>query len=209
MKKIELIDLIIDALAGGDCPQELKGKYHPEIVKHHITLALNYLIQDIVYKEAERKNNFGYLDSYTKAFKNVEVLYDSDRDEKYSILPKTIVPLPKNRGLRMISAMKEQRYSFLYRDNNTVNIYGDLDVDSICSIPRFYVESDKVFYSEHLSDDIDKVLMKLVVDFSAYEDEDEVAIPSGYGKLVFDLVFQSMMQKGAEKMSNDNNSNVP
>ena len=207
MTKEQLIDLIIDRLAGGDCPQELKGKYHPEIVSKHIGIAMNYLMQNIVYKEAERYG-MSVFDSYTKTYKNVEVLFDEDRNEKYSILPCSVIVLPDNRGVRMISAMHDQKNSFVYRSNNSLNIYGQLDVDLISKRARFYIESKSVFYDRHLSADITQVLMKLIPEFDSLDDDDEVGIPTAYGKLIFDLVIQSMLGKPLEKMSNDNNSNV-
>ena len=207
MTKEQLTDLIIDRLAGGDCPQELKGKYHPEIVSKHIGIAMNYLMQNIVYKEAERYG-MGILDAYTKTYKNVEVLFDDDRNEKYSILPCSVIMLPDNRGVRMISAMHDQKNNFIYRNNNDVSIYGQLDVDAISPRARFYVESKNVFYDTHLSSDITLVLMKLIPEFDSLDDNDEVGIPTAYGKLIFDLVIQSMLGKPLEKMSNDNNSNV-
>ena len=207
MTKEQLIDLIIDRLAGGDCPQELKGKYHPEIVSKHIGIAMNYLMQNIVVKEAERSGTSVY-DAYTKTFKNIEVLFDSDRNEKYSVLPCSIIVLPENRGVRMISPMHDQKTNFVYRANNSVSIYGHLDVNFVSDRTRFYVEGSTVFYDEHLSDDINKVLMKLIPEFDSLDDDDEVGIPSAYGKLIFDLVIQSMLGKPPEKMSNDNNANV-
>ena len=207
MTKEQLIDLIIDRLAGGDCPQELKGKYHPEIVSKHIGIAMNYLMQNIVLKEAER-SGMSVFDAYTKTFKNVDVLTDDDRNEKYSLLPCSVVVLPENRGVRMISPMHDQKTNFVYRSNNSVSIYGHLDVNFVSDRTRFYVEGSKVFYDEHLSDDIIKVLMKLIPEFDSLDDDDEVGIPSAYGKLIFDLVIQSMLGKPPEKMSNDNNANV-
>ena len=207
MTKEQLIDLIIDRLAGGDCPQELKGKYHPEIVSKHIGIAMNYLMQNIVVKEAERSGTSVY-DAYTKTFKNIEVLFDADRNEKYSVLPCSVVVLPENRGVRMISPMHDQKTNFVYRANNSVSIYGHLDVNFVSDRTRFYVEGSNVFYDEHLSDDITNVLMKLIPEFDSLDDDDEVGIPSAYGKLIFDLVIQSMLGKPPEKMSNDNNANV-
>jgi hypothetical protein len=150
----------------------------------------------------------GIFDAYTKTYKNVEVLTDEDRNEKYSILPCSVVVLPDNRGVRMISPMHDQKNSFVYRSNNSLNIYGNLDVDAVSKRTRFYVESNNIFYDAHLSDDITQLLMKLIPEFDSLDDDEEVGIPSAYGKLIFDLVIQSMLGKPLEKMSNDNNANV-
>ena len=75
--------------------------------------------------------------------------------------------------------------------------------------PRFYVEGDKVYYSKHLSNDYTNVLMKVIPDFDSLDDDDEVNVPTSYGKVIFDIVVQSLQGKPFEKVSNDNNPNIP
>lgn len=208
MTKEQLIDTIKDRLAGGDCPQEIKGRYHPEIISKHITLVLNYLIKSVAYKEAEMYG-WGILDGYSKAYKDVDVVFDASRNEYYSFLPCSVVQLPMNRGVRMISPMHDQKYNFIYRENNSISIYQHLDVDKIKGIPRFYVEGNKVFYSDQFNSDYTKLLMKVIPDFDSLDDEDEAQVPTAYGKMIFDLVVQSMQGKPFEKISNDNNPNQP
>lgn len=203
------VDALIDFFANGDCPQEMKGKYHPEIIAFHLGVALDYLITKVLYPEASKTNNWGMLDVYVKTYLNVPILDDTDRDERYSDLPIQPVNLPSNRGVRFISTNKDQSYRFIYRDNNTENIFGGLDVDEVITTPRYYVEGKKVFYSHHLPYDLKFVLMKLIPPFDALDDDDDVNIPQGYGKLVFDLVAQSLSGRKLEKVSNDNNSNIP
>jgi len=203
------IDVVVDYFASGDCPQEMKGKYHPEIVAFHIGIAVDYLVTKVLYPEASRDNNWGMLDVYVKAYPNTEILYDAERDEHYSVMPVQPINLPANRGVRSISAMKDQKYRFIYRDNNTSNTIGGLDVDSVILTPRYYVEGIKLFYSDHILPNMSKVLLKLIPPFDSLDYEDNVDIPQGYGKLVFDLVAQSLSGKKLEKVSNDNNSNIP
>jgi len=209
MTKRNLIDLLKHRLAGGDCPQELKGKYHPKILEKHIEIVQNYLIKTVAYREAEKQNDWGLLDAYTKTYPNVAVNFDEERNEYYCDIPISIVDLPQNRGIRFISDRQNQAVQYIYRDNNSVDIFSNLDIDRVSTKPRWYRESDKVFFSRHLSSLINGVLMKLIPAFSSLEDNDEVSIPSAYAKSIFDLVFQSLMGMPPEKMSNDNNSNVP
>lgn len=208
MKVIQLIDLIIDRLAGGDAPQELKGKHHPEIIRKHISLVYDYLINTVVYPQAVRNNNLGYLDPYVKTYLGVEIQEDSDRDEKYSDIPSAYISLPMNRGIRMISPEQGQHKPFLYRDNNSSRLYSNLDVDIVYDEVRFYVEANKVFYSKHISPLMNTVLMKLIVPFEEMDDDDEVNIPTGFGKAIVDMVVDSMLGKPLEKYTNDNNSNT-
>lgn len=209
MTKRNLIDLIKHRLAGGDCPQELKGKYHPKIIEKHIEIVLNYLIKTVAYKEAEREQDWGLLDSYTKTYTNVPILEDVERNERYSILPVNVIDLPQNRGIRFISDQQNQAMQYIYRDNNSVDIYSNLDIDRVSTKTRWYREKNKTYYSRHLSPMIKDVLMKLIPNFSDLEDADESPVPSAYAKSIFDLVFQSMMGMPPEKVSNDNNANIP
>jgi len=209
MTKQNLIDLIQHRLSGGDTPQELKGKYHPRIIEKHCELALNYLVNTIAYKEAQRNMDWGVLDAYAKTYTDVEVLTDEIRNEKYSVLPSKYVALPKNRGIRMVAPIQGQDKPFVYRDNNTKWLYSSLDVNTVSADVRFYVEGEKIFYSEHIPNVITAVLIKMIVPFSDLGANDEVVIPQGFGKVVVDLVLQSMMGMPMEKVSNNNNANTP
>lgn len=208
MTKRNLIDLLKHRLAGGDCPQELKGKYHPKILEKHIEIVLNYLVKTVTYKEAEREQDWGLLDSYTKTYPNVPILEDTQRMERYCELPVNVIDLPQNRGIRFISDQENQAIQYIYRDNNSVDIFSNLDIDRVSTKPRWYREKKKVYFSRHLSPNITGVLMKLIPNFSDLEDNDEAPIPSAYAKSIFDLVFQAMQGMPPEKMSNDNNSNT-
>jgi hypothetical protein len=208
MTKENLTDLLKDALANGDCPQELKGKYHPEILAKQLALAMDYLVAKVLYPEAKKNNNWGALDVYVKAYKDVAILYDEGRDEYYCIMPLQPINLPSNRGVRSVSPMKEQNYKFIYRDNNTSNTYGKLEVNSAIPTARYYVEGIRLYFSEHLNPFLTTLLLKLLVPFDKLDDEDDVNIPQGFGKLAFDLVYQQMSGKKFEKVSNDNNANT-
>jgi len=208
MTKRQLIDLLKHRLAGGDCPQELKGKYHPEILAKHISLAHNYLLKTVAYREAEQTGDFGLLDAYTKTY-IIDVLFDDLRKEYYSLIPIKIVDLPENRGIRFLSDVENQSIQYIYRSNNSEDIYNNLDVSKVSKRTRYYRERDKVYYRGVIIEMKEQVLAKLIPDFDSLEDEDDVSIPSAYGKLIFDLVFQSMSGMPMEKVSNDNNANVP
>jgi hypothetical protein len=209
MTKRQLIDLLKHRLAGGDCPQEIKGKYHPRIIEKHIEIVQNYLMKTVAYREAEKENDWGLLDSYTKTFVPVDVEWNDTRKEFYSKLPVAVVDLPRNRGIRFISDQENQAVQYLYRDNNSVDIFSNLDIDRVSTKPRWYREKDLIYFSRQLMPTTTAVLMKVIPTFSSLDDNDEAPVPSAYAKSIFDLVFQSMMGMPPEKMSNDNNSNIP
>ena len=170
---------------------------------------MNYLIKELAYNDAEKYSDWGSLDSMAKAFEDIPVLLNEKRNEKYIDLPAKVMSLPANRGIRLVCPMQDQSYSFIYRANNTVNIYKQLDVDNYSDIPRYYVEGQRLYFDKHIPDYFDVLLLKLIVEFDDLEDNDEVEIPSRYGKLIFDLVMKSMLGMPFEKVSNDNNANIP
>ena len=92
MTKAQLVDLFLDRLAGGDAPDEIRGKFHPLVIAKYIDVAYaNFLEQTSL--RARQTMDFLNLDYYRKTFTSVDVLNDSDRDEKYSQLPVPIVQL--------------------------------------------------------------------------------------------------------------------
>jgi hypothetical protein len=205
MTKRQFIDLLKHKLAGGDCPQELKGKYHPEIISKHLSMAFNHAVNR-KYEQGVKKGNFDYLDAFTKTYSNIAIEEDETRDEKYSVIPKSYMTLPKNRGVRLVYPGSAVDRFFRYRANNRQTIMSMLDISQQAMHASFYVEGEKVWFWN--IGDYDSVTMKIVVSFDKLDDDDEVPIPMGYEKVIFDLVFQTMAELPPEKLTNDENSKV-
>jgi hypothetical protein len=74
MTKAQLRDLVKDYLAGGNCPPEIKGKYHPIIIERYIEMSYN----DIVNESIQKSGDYSILDGCTKPYV-VPVVYDSSR----------------------------------------------------------------------------------------------------------------------------------
>lgn len=207
MKKIELINVIQDFLAGGDKSNAEVSRMHPEIIQKYIDMAFDKIVWED-YQMSEKKQDFSVLDSYLQSFKNVAVLYDSDRDEYYSVLPAPIGNIPLSRSVRLISPMKNQSYAFIYRANNSKTIYDELEVSAVETRPRFYIENDNVYYDNIQYPYISKVLVKMVATLSSLEDDEEVQMPLGTEYRIFDYVMQYLSKKLAtpEDVNNDNST---
>lgn len=208
MTKVELVDLVKHKLAGGDCPQELKGVYHPEILSKHITLALNYLIGTVLYRDSIKQNDYGALDAYSKSFIITNVEMDEIRGEFFFDLPVAIVSLPMGRGIRLVSYLKEHKNPFLYRQSGNVRLFENLDTDKLFGDVKYYIEGSRIRLSDAFEIENGEILLKCVCQFDNLEDDDIVNIPQAYNKLVFDLVIQSMQGRRLEKMANDGNANT-
>ena len=67
MRKINLIELVIDFLAGGDAPDDVKGKYHPEIIANHLALAYNEAVLES-YLEGKAYSDYSILDAWARNY---------------------------------------------------------------------------------------------------------------------------------------------
>jgi len=202
MTKEQAVELTIDYLAGGSCPADLRGKFHPEIISKYWEMVYNEILYGVNANAIDYRD-FGQLDSYVKAYKNVAVQYDADRDEHYSLLPALVVQLPKNRGIRSISPSQDQKLKFWYSDNNTDDVYSELEVGKIIKRVRYYVENNKVYYRNY-DHNITGLLFKLVVPFSEFSDTENIAIPAQQNAQVFNMIVNLLRQKVSEKNTNDN-----
>ena len=205
MTKEQWIDLTIDFLSGGDQTEDTKGKYHPEIVSKHLNLAFTTLIE-ATYKQNLSYGDFSELDAFTRPYENVAVQTGVSRDKKYSQMPVAVVNLPDNRGIRQISPMKDESTSYAYMESVGSPVFFELEVSEVSDVPTFYVEQNNIIYV-NMSDDTDTVLMKLIPSFEALNDTDEVSIPGGKDKIIFDMVAQTMLNKPPEDTINDKKVN--
>ena len=204
MKKIELIELVQDFLAGGDAPNEIRGRYHQKVIEKYISMAYNDIVY-AVYKDAKRYHQFDLLDVFTEPY-FVDVQYDSDRAEYYSVLPVAIMQIPDQSAIRQISPTQDQSFSFSYIKNTDKPIWGVLEAGSLAKdVPDYYVEHLKVFYSNFdRYKDITRVLMKLIVPFNDMDWNSEVPVAAGKEMMIFEMVAKLLLQKPPDDDINDN-----
>ncbi len=211
MTKEQFVKLIESQLANGNVTSALLGKFHPAEIEKFIEMAYNDVVGKS-YNQAQRYSDFSQLDNHIKPFKNVPVLHDEDLCEYYSILPAPIVQIPDNQAIRLICPMRDQSDAFVYEDNSSTAVFSELEVSALDSSKSYQVEGSQIRYKEGMTDDIAKagVLMKLVVQFGALEDDDEVYMPAGQSTLISQIVVEYMSQRkaGPEKTNNDNTSKM-
>lgn len=202
MTKQNLIDLVIDWLSGGDITHDLKSKYHPVVISKHIEMAYSAYAKRM-FQEAKSTGNHSNLDSFTKVFEDVDVLYNDKRKKYYSILPSEILQLPDGGGIRSISPMEEEEYQFGYIENNSMPVYMELELSKIGDVATYMIESNNVIY-QNLPADITKLLMKLIVPFSSLSKNDNVGLPTGGENEIFRLVIELLSKKPNEDLNNNN-----
>jgi hypothetical protein len=201
MTKEQIRDLIRHKISGGDLTSDLLSRYHGKFIDKYIELGFNTIV-GAVSDLATKSNDYGLLDYYIKAFK-VPVTCDTYRDEYYSILPCPIVPLPMARGIRMISPMKGQGMDFIYRENNSANIYDELECGLTSDYITYYPEGNKVFYGRNMTPELTELLFKVLPTFSAWSDTDEIPLPTGKEMELIEKVCALIMQKPQEDRKSD------
>jgi len=204
MTKAELIALVIDNLVGGNEAVEQRSKYHPETTAKYIELAINNMLGDLCMLALKTKD-YSFLDDYTKAFEDVPVDFAANRNEYYSWLPSPVLDLPNNHAIRQISRMLDQKNVFNYTDYASQNVFGIMDdYAPIVTSVSYYVEGEKVFY-QRLNNPC-KVLMKLVIPFSAFKDDENLPAPYSKSTDIFNAVRQLMGIKMSEMEDKKNDS---
>jgi hypothetical protein len=209
MTKEQFVKIIQTQLANGNVTSALMGKYHPAEIEKFIEMAYNDVVGK-AYGQSQRYSDFSQLDNHIKAYKNVPVTYDKDLCEYYSILPAPIIQIPDNQSIRLISPMLDQGYAFVYEDNSSTAVFNELEVNALDDSGSYQVEASQIRYKSGMTDDMAKagMLMKLVVQFDALDDDDEVYMPAGQSTLISQIVVEYLSQRkaGPEQTNNDSTS---
>jgi len=210
MRKIELIEMVLDNLSGGDAVADVRGRYHPQMISKFLEAAYNDLIYQVVEAAIDRKNNkvdFTVVDAFAKIHRNIAVSDDADRSLKYSILPFAPLKLPEDRGIRMICPEDDPTNPFAPVDNNSQAVFAALDVGVVDDVPTYFLE--KMVgneYRVYYPDDVvtTKVTMLLILPLSEYDDYDDIPMPAGKDLSIVDTVVERLREKPQEDVVNDN-----
>ena len=199
-QKSVYIDIIQDWF---DNSADYQNKFHPYDIQEFINAAWSKLIYNVCVS-VSKNQDWSQLDPFIKSY-NVPVRCDTERDEYFSILPVSVVGLPGNRGVYRISPVKNNKLQFQFRDSGTNDIYGDSEWSKINNIPSYYQEANMIFFNEKMTVDMAEagVVMKIIPEFSVYEDEDEIPMPSGSEQDLIQIIIKEL----APKLTPDSKSN--
>ena len=198
----------MDHVSGGDPSDEMQSKFHPEIIAKYMDIVYTEIINQII-KTARGSRNHSMLDPYITPFENVPVVHDASRDEYYIQLPEQPIRIEGDKGIRLISAMKDETFVFVRRDNAADFIYSGLEVDHVNEYPIYKLEKDKLRLPDYERfKDVDKVLIKLVLAPSNLDEDDEIPVPDGRDSFFFEKIIQMLLPKRGipEDEQNDGSS---
>lgn len=183
MTKAELIELVQVNLAGGDTPDDVKGKYHPEVVAAYIELA----IEDFAAQAYRNKRTRAQvdLDVITKTYNGLEIQCDDARGEKYVDIPHPYVNMPMGEGVRWISPQKAIQEKFDKVSSGQIGNLSGLEASEIYEL--YYIEGQRAyFYNIHESRKMVRVC--IIPKFRSLSDDDEVNVPEGRNVELFQTI---------------------
>uniref|UniRef100_A0A6M3J2P7 Uncharacterized protein n=1 Tax=viral metagenome TaxID=1070528 RepID=A0A6M3J2P7_9ZZZZ len=207
MTKRQIIQLIEHGLHGGNFNPDLKGKFHPNIIAFHIQATLDDIFIEI-FKSNNVQKIAADLDLWSKTYKNVPILYDSDLDLFYSNMPAKIVQLPKQRAIRRISPMQSPGITFKPLSDNAKSVMSRLDVAKYDTDTWFSFDFDRIEFAnvpvDMQTDGV--VLIRMIPAFTELADTDTYSIPSGFNDFLIETIKSKLLGTPPEKQSDNNNS---
>lgn len=211
MRKIHLIEMVQDFLAGGDAPADVRGQYHPEIITKFVEMAFNNIVFQ-TYMEGKIHSDYSVLDAWAK---NYELPISSNKVN----LPYPPAQLPNNMGIRQVANGIGNNYDptnvYAFRDTNSQAVFAALEVGNanISEKPWFYLEMNNgsgiyshVLRLGNVPLSTLGVTVKLIVPLEQFDDYDHITIPGGKEDMIVKSVIDVMRQKPPEDFTNDNNS---
>jgi len=208
MKKIEIAELILDWLSGGDAPADIKGRYHENVILKHMNNAYGVVLE-LVCQQAKRQMDYSVLDSWARE-------YTAGITDGVVTFPYPPMQLPDNRGILYIvpgtGTSKDLTNPFLYRETNAQGILSHLEVSTVLTNPTYYIEQNAASVDnvdthqavvENVPEGITSVTMKLIVPLEEVELYDEVSMPAGKEDILVKSVIAIMQGKPVEDVIND------
>lgn len=205
MRKINLVEMCVDFLAGGDAPADIRGKYHPAMVEKFLEAAYSDWINEI-YLESKHFTDFSRLDSFCQVY-DVDVT-DLGDDKWECELPFAPMQLPDNMGIRQVFYVDDETSAFSYLENNADPVFSALEVNLIDTNPEFKVvreDNAHMLKLKNLADGTTQVSVRMIVPMEEMDDFDQVPIVAGKELALFDMVAERLSKKPHPEIINDSN----
>lgn len=191
MIKQELVELVIDALGGGDAPDDVRGKYHPEVVSAWIALAYQQFMVEL-----EKSDDPLAGASMVMYFDDVDVVESGDR--WIAALPST----PMNGG-GSIYSVSGTPGGLPYNFNATGQATYLSFLQCGKGNPYSLRGNDLVWKSCPNKDK--KVYVQMIPDFRSLDYNAQFQIPNGGLKLITEYCVSVLQNKRGVKEDVNNN----
>ena len=113
------------------------------------------------------------------SFDSVLIKKDLDKDMLYSNLPGNPLSLPNDYGVWQVSYQSNQKDTFIRMPNGSMGLYNGLTSSSLGGRDGFFVEGNKIYYNDNVSDCCGHtVLIKMVLNSGSIADDIVFPIPA-------------------------------
>ena len=144
-----------------------------------LSQAVAYQTKQSLYENMKVEGSRVVNPTFYATYENVEVLEDTNQDNYYLTLPKPVVLLPNEIGLE-IYYMKDRStalipvtptFQFLTKNNVATNLQGNAG---------YFVDNATTIRFVNLTplSTMPKFLLRMIVDFSSFEDYEELPVPT-------------------------------
>ena len=141
------------------------------------------------------------------SFDNVLIKKDLVKDMLYSELPGNPLSLPNDYGVWQVSYQKNQKSSFIRMPNGSMGLYNGLPSSALGGRDGFFVEGNKIYYNDSVSDCCgNTILLKMVLNSGSISNNVSFPIPADVQSEVIKNVTQlfSIQKQFPHDEQNDN-----
>ena len=163
-----ILDLLEDFNRGFDDKYDIRDIYFAMDL-YSSELAQEGVLESIKYGQSTSVPN-----SFIVSLKNVPILYDSDFDLNYSVLPFAPIDLPNNAGIDFVSPMKNRNAAYLIIGRSEASLFSTHPAGNFQGRVAVWMEGgQKMFYSKKFDgSENNDVFVRLVCGSASAIDKD-------------------------------------
>lgn len=187
--KRNLIDTLQNRLTGGDCPDDLKGLYHPQILEQ----VIQGVFSDVIANNPQLYRELGVGYSLTRSEQTVG-------GETKWVADLSVSPLQGSKSVLYVYGCDENDWYTIIQGKYGNHMMRILK-PSRCRIGTYYEDGKLVFTDKPH----ETMTAYIVPNVSDMEDDDEIILP-GNDSLFFDACFMILKKMSAPRIENLNDT---
>lgn len=192
MKKIELIELVADALKGGSAT-DMESEFHDKVIQRYLELAFNGIIYQ-VWLNCRSFSDYSQMDGWTRDYSlNLEgVEAGTSTFSGILRLPYPPIQLPDNGGIRELKSVTDETVFFAFVEATSDPIFNELEVSTLDDVPTMKLSVNNLGgLSSHIlklqdipisiyqESTANTFTLKMIVPLERIDLYDDVAMPEG------------------------------
>lgn len=214
IKKIQMLETAESLLAGGDMSADMRNRFPRWLVRQVLAASYDKILVGMFedYRKGIFNKNQFLLDNFAVTYTStsefpVVVQYDEQRKRYFCNLPRPIVTLPDNEGIRLICPVTDESGAFVPLAKGASVVRRSLTVSKINPRPTFWEERNTVWFDFPILP-ITDLMIKQVTAFQYLDDNDVVDEPGIMTKngmfTIYEYVKQTLLAMPNTKLTENN-----